>query len=120
MSTKSNKLGLSKVLCRLGMLLVWLIAAANIMFYLQSSQEEVVAETGEAAQSTSPIALSDLLTLDHLMVSDSTIQIAGASINSVHINMGLIILMAILATALLAMAIAIIDLRNIQARRSRQ
>lgn len=119
MSTKSNKLGLSKVLCRLGMLLVWLIAAANITLYLQSDLE-VVAETSDTAESATPIATSDLMTLDHLMVSDSTIQIAGVSINSVHINIGLIILMAILATALLAMAIAIIDLRNLQARRSRQ
>jgi hypothetical protein len=118
MSKKSNKLGLSMVLCRLGMLLVWLIAAANITFYLQSTQE-VIAESSDAAESAKSIEISDLLTLDHLMASDATIQIAGASINVVHINIALIILMAILATALLATAIAIIDLRNLQARRSR-
>ena len=97
------------------MLLVWLFAAANITFFLQSSIED----TANVANTAVTHNLSDLLNVDHLMSTRATIQIAGLSVRSLHAYIGINIIIAILLTALLAMAIAIIDLRNMQARRSR-
>lgn len=118
MSSRSDKLQLSKILCRFGILLAWLLAAANITFYLQSAQKAGTQKADMAENSTSNI-LSDLVTMNNPVAADAAIEIAGVSINALHINIGLSIFMAILATALLAMAIALIDLRNLQARRSR-
>lgn len=100
------------------MLLAWLLAVVDITFHLQSAQKAAT-QNANMAESSSPNLLSDLVTINHSMAADAAIEIAGLSINALHTNIGLSILMAILATALLAMAIAIIDLRNLQARRSR-
>ena len=100
------------------MLLVWLFAAANITFFLQSSIEDT-ADVANVANTAVTHNLPDLLNVDHLMATNATIQIAGLSVRSLHAYIGINIIIAILLTALLAMAIAIIDMRNMQARRSR-
>jgi len=105
-------------MCRLGLLLVWLLAAANIALFMQSTQN-VDTDANALAQNAKPVELAELFTLDHLMASDVTIQLAGVSISAIHLNIAVSVLMAIFATALLAMAIALIDLRNGQIRRSR-
>jgi hypothetical protein len=88
------------------------------MLTLQSSTE-IAPDSAAGTESSKATALADILSLDQLAGSDSIFQIAGISISSVHINIGMSLLLAILVTAILAMTIAIIDLRNIQARRSR-
>lgn len=118
MSAKTDKLRITKLLCRLGILLVWLVAAANIIFYLQSSVENGADSTASAEVSTGQ-NLSDLFSVDHLMSSDASIQLGNLVISGTIFYIAFTVLMALLAIALLAMAIGIIDMRNLQARRSR-
>ena len=116
MSSSLGRLSISKFLCRIGMLLVWVLSAANIAFYVQTIPTGV---SDTAVDPSTASSLIDNLPISGAVSADGMLNLFGISVPVLFINMGVCILLAILATALLAMAIAMIDMRNVQARRSR-
>ena len=109
MAFAKKSLRLTRFICLLGIPVVWLIAVGNIAFQY--------ANLKRIADPADNLKLAELLELGNLLgdlMPDTSILYQNLAVTAGHV-LGL----ALLSTAVLAIAISVIDMRNIEAMKRR-